>query len=211
MRTIALHSVLTLALAAFSGACGSSGSGPSDGGQDGDGGVVLTPCVDDADCTYPDTCQPEGYCAYSIGPKPNSNRISGRVEVSMDNPDAVTSVKVMGKLAGHYVYMEDAWAETVPNDSNFYIVCYGIITNNLYQFLTLIVPRNATVNTPLTFGVNGTASGNMELVDVDNDGRITGRKANGEVIGGQITFSQLGLNANDPVVAIFSVDLKPIQ
>ncbi len=202
-------SVFSLALLLC--ACGSSGSNPSDGGADGDGGNIRTPCVDDLDCTYPETCQPDGFCEYTIGPKPSDNRVSGRFDVSMDNPDAVTSVAVIGKLGGMYVYMEDAWAETVTNDTNFYVVCYGIITNNLYQFLTFSIPRSAVAGTPLTFGVGGTASGNMELVDVDNKGNITGRRANGEVIGGQLTFSQLGLNKGDSVIGTFKVDLKPIK
>lgn len=211
MNHFRISSLLVLPLAMCFCACGSSGSNHSDGGPDGDTGDSRTPCVYDRDCTFPETCQPDGYCEYTIGPKPSDNRISGRFDVAMDNPDAVTSVTVIGKLGGLYVYMEDAWAETVSGDDNFYVVCFGIITNNLYQFLTFTVPRSAVAGTPLTFGVGGTASGNMELVDVDNDGRITGRKANGEVTGGQLTFSQLGLNKGDPVVGTFKVDLKPIK
>lgn len=189
--------------------CGSQSQTP-DSGTPSDGGG-RTPCVDDNQCTHPKTCQDDGYCDLVIGPKPDDNRLAGTFACQVNRDYGESEVK--GKFQGKYVYMEfpGCLVEYYEGQTPQAILWVdGLVTNELLLRIEIQVPPNSSVNTPLSFGATGTATGEYKHLTIDEDS-IVGEKTVAQITTGSITFSKFSLNAGDRVQGTFVITLKSVE
>jgi hypothetical protein len=195
-------------------ACGTSNNGNTDAGQDGDGSNGRTPCIDDADCQFPETCEDDGYCDLTIGPKPTDNRASGSFDLTQATSErniALGDAQVMGKLSGQYVFLHNGYSLVSSGTTpTAFVSLYGYVTSNLLHFLEFQIPvSQIQPDQPIEFG-GGSVIGTMDLVEVDNDGNELSRHPIAEVIDGHVTFGQFGAAQGDIVEGTFVVDFRPI-
>lgn len=205
--------LLTLAFAASFSAC-SGESSDTDAGQDGDGNTGPTPCVTDADCEEPETCQDDGYCEYQIGPKPDDNKLVGAFNCYTNQGNYGTA-KVTGLFGGKYVYMEYPGCMArfleAENPDSIQLWMDGLLTDELALRLFFLVPHDAPTDTEIKFGVGGVATGVLKHAELDPDGYVVGETNVAEVVGGYIIFSAVGAAQGNQVEGTFSVELKKIQ
>ncbi len=199
-----------MALVLFFMACGGS-EGSTDAGTDAtDASSGLDPCVDDSDCSSPETCQEDGYCRYVPGPKPDVNRLNGLFSLELNGSSG--AALVTGKIDGKSVYMEDGWVEYDPGlDSHINVYLYGILTNNLYRVLLIQMDPNSSVNTEIGLGADGPGMGTVELLETDNEGITIGQTSVAEVIGGNIVFSSFSTTDGDEIKATFTAEVRPVD
>ena len=199
-----------MALALFFMACAGS-DGNTDAGTDPtDASNGLDPCVDDSDCSSPETCEEDGYCRYVPGPKPDVNRLNGLFNLELNGSSG--AALVTGKIDGKSIYMEDAWVEYFPeDDSHINIYLYGILTNNLYRILLIQVDPNSQLNTEIGLGADGPGMGAVELLEVYDDGSTKSQTSVAEVIGGNIVFSSFSTTDDDEIKGTFTVEVRPVD
>ena len=198
-----------LLLASLLVACSFGGSEGSDGGTDlSDGSSGLDPCVDDSDCTAPETCQDDGYCRYVPGPDPDVNRLNGTFDLFINDNEG--ECLVTGKMDGKSVYMEWGWTEyDPPMVSTVDIYLYGILTSDLYRILLLRLPADSALDAEIGFGSDGPASGSVERLRVDDDGYVVEQISEAEIVGGNVVLSRFGTVNGAQVKGTFTVKIRP--
>ena len=199
---------LTFSLGMWLLACGSKSQGPDSGTPD--DGADRIPCVNNIQCTYPETCQ-DGYCDQVTGPQPEDNRLAGAFSCQVNRDYGDSEVK--GKFQGKYVYMEfpGCLVEYYEGQTPKAILWIdGLVTNELLLRIEIQIPPDSPVSTPLAFGDAGKVTGLYKHLTIKDDS-IVGEKTVAEVTAGTITFAKLGLNAADRVQGTFVITLQSLE
>ncbi len=192
-------------------ACGSESNTNTDAGMD-DGNTGPRPCLTDADCDSPETCQENGYCEYKPGPDPKDNKLAGSFSCEM-NVSSYGESTVTGMFNGKSIFMEypGCKAKFDPEDDPMAILVFdGIVTNELVFRLVVKVPNDSPTDTDLKFGVGGIATGVFKFAELNSDGYVVGETPKAEVTGGRIVFGHFGNAQGNQIDGTFSVELKPI-
>ena len=192
---ISISSVLLCFLLLLLGGCGSSSNGNPDSGPE---------CKSDSDCTPPETCQPDGHCAYI---DPDANRATGTFGLYMDSDRG--AVLVNGKLDGKGFYMDiGGKVEFVSEQGIVKMEIYGLLTSNMFNAFIFQLPTDPPLNQEIRFGSTGVAKGTYVLVEFDNDGNELGRDTIADVVAGGITFSDFSLSADQSVNGELDIELE---
>jgi len=182
--------ILVVALAGLN-ACGTSNNNGEDGGVCG----TATRCLSDDNCTAPETCQPNGCCAYI---DPNANRATGSFGLYMNSYNGWA--QITGKLDGKGFYMDlGGDTEYLPANGWVEVQMLGILTSNILNGILLRVPKDPPLNVEIKFGTGGAASGTYDLIDIDNDGYEIGRTSVADIVDGYVTFTEFSLVNNEHV------------
>lgn len=201
--------ILALTIGLLAVACGGE-SNKTDAGTD-DGNTGPRPCVSDADCDEPETCQDDGFCRWDPNPDPDDNKLAGAFDCAMNG--GYSTGEVTGKFDGHYIYMQypGARAEFDPDGDPMAIVYVdGIVTNELVLRINLKVPHDSPTDTAIKFGAGGVATGTFLHLELNSDGYVVSETPVGEVIGGQIAFGEFGNGTSNPLNGTFTVELRKV-
>jgi len=172
-------------------ACGTNNNNGEDGGVCG----TATRCLSDDNCTAPETCQPNGCCAYI---DPNANRATGSFGLYMNSYNGWA--QITGKLDGKGFYMDlGGDTEYLPANGWVEVQMLGILTSNILNGILLRVPKDPPLNVEIKFGTGGAASGTYDLIDIDNDGYEIGRTSVADIVDGYVTFTEFSLVNNEHV------------
>jgi hypothetical protein len=190
--------------------CNGGGNGNGDGDA-GNGDADAGPeCLIDADCTPPETCQPDNTCAYI--PDPDNNKAAGQFELQMDYSGVGGVVLVQGKFDGKYLYMDyGGRVEFNQAENRTEMQMFGLVTNRLLYALVLYLPRDCPTGQMIKFGVGGVAIGTLDEVELDGDGYEIGRRSIGEIIDGYIAFSDYNYNPGSLIKGTLEVDFRVVK
>jgi hypothetical protein len=187
----------------------SQGSSPSDSGFDSD--TDPAPCSQNVECDTTAFCTADKICTQV---DTSLNHASGTFDVIM-NAD-VGSASVIGKLNGKHLYFELGYFEINPLDKNYLdLNLLNFLTNNLYELLTITLPKECPLNEPIPIGFGSTTVPCVvRRVQVDNKGNVQGDPIlTGEATSGQITLTSFGVFgglSKDHAIGSLEVLLRPI-
>ena len=138
------------------------------------------------------------------------NQLSGTFKFKMNTTEStqVSWGKALGtgNVSTRAVYMEDGYAF---NDSGqVTVTVVSLLTGSLYQVLSLSLPPEAALGTPVELTEDGPAQAALVLVEFDADGKATNETPVGRAQSGRVELTAFGQSLNDPVEGSFQVSLK---
>ncbi len=197
--------------------CDGGGGGQEDAGQDGladgdggdEGGADQAAfCLNDYDCVAPEVCL-EHVCQVQVV-DPDANRVLGRfTAIVNDSRNESNTALVRGKLDGKGFYMEWGYAE-VSGLGDVEIFLYGILTNDLYNFLIITVPRQSPTGQAIEIGPTKVSRAMLDRVTFNANGQVVDQVTLATAASGQIDFSSFGTATGSRLEANFSIELEAL-
>jgi len=210
MKKTAYLLCILLAVMLTSGCNGNGNNGNGDGDAGKDDADAGPECLTDADCTPPETCQPNNTCAYV--PDPDNNKAAGQFELQMDYVGIHGVVLVSGKFDEKYLYLDyGGTVELNTAEDRTEMQLFGLVTNRLLNALVFHLPRECPTGQLIKFGVGGVAIGTLDEVELDGDGYEIGRRSIGEIIDGYVAFSDYDYNPGSLIKGTLEVEFRVVK
>jgi len=168
-------------------------------------------CQTDADCTPPETCQPDNTCAYTPDPEANQ-AVMTFTDMEMDYPNVHGRITVDGKFDGKYLFMDyGGLIEFNQTENRTEMQLFGLITNTLLNVLVIRLPRDCPLSQHINFGTGGVAVGTLEQLELDDQGQEIDQTKLGDIVDGYIVFSEYDYNVGSPITGGGEVHFEPVN